>query len=97
VFRDITPLLLEPQLFHQAVERMARPLDGREVDKVLAIESRGFIFGAALALRLRAGLVPARKVGKLPWKTRRLDYTLEYTGRTPSRYTWTRSIEGTEC
>jgi adenine phosphoribosyltransferase len=78
VFRDITPLLLEPQLFHQAVERMARPLDGREVDKVLAIESRGFIFGAALALRLRAGLVPARKVGKLPWKTRRLDYTLEY-------------------
>ncbi len=76
---------------------MARPLDGREVDKVLAIESRGFIFGAALALRLRAGLVPARKVGKLPWKTRRLDYTLEYTGRTPSRYTWTRSIEGTEC
>lgn len=78
VFRDITPLLLEPHLFEQAVEHMAAPLDGRPVDKVLAIESRGFIFGAALALRLEAGLVPARKVGKLPWKTRRLDYTLEY-------------------
>jgi adenine phosphoribosyltransferase len=78
VFRDITPLLLEPRLFEESVLRMAAPLDGRRVDKVLAIESRGFILGAPIALQLQAGLVPARKVGKLPWKTRRMEYALEY-------------------
>lgn len=78
LFRDITPLLLEPDLFHRAVRHMAAPLNGKRVDKVLAIESRGFILGAPLALQLGAGLVPARKVGKLPWKTRRLEYALEY-------------------
>ncbi len=78
VFRDITPLLLEPQLFQAAVEQMVAPLDGHAVDKILAIESRGFILGAPVALRLGAGLVPARKVGKLPWKTRKLEYALEY-------------------
>jgi adenine phosphoribosyltransferase len=69
VFRDITPLLLEPRLFEESVLRMAAPLD---------VESRGFILGAPIALQLQAGLVPARKVGKLPWKTRRMEYALEY-------------------
>ncbi len=78
LFRDITPLLLQPRLFHAAVDRMAGPLGGQPVDTILAIESRGFIFGAPMALHLEAGLVPARKVGKLPWKTRRMEYALEY-------------------
>lgn len=78
LFRDITPLLLEPHLFHRAVQQMVVPLNGKRVDKILAIESRGFILGAPIALQLGAGLVPARKVGKLPWKTRRLEYALEY-------------------
>ncbi len=78
LFRDITPLLLDPDLFRQAVEFMAEPLRSRRVDKILAIESRGFILGAPIAMTLGAGLVPARKVGKLPWKTRRLEYQLEY-------------------
>ena len=77
LFRDITPLLLQPALFRQAVDAMAAAVEG-PVDRVLAIESRGFLFGASLALHLDAGLVPARKRGKLPWKTHAVEYALEY-------------------
>lgn len=78
VFKDITPLLLDPELLDGAIGFMAESFRGADVEKVMAIESRGFIFGAPLAMRLDAGLVLARKAGKLPWKRRRVEYALEY-------------------
>jgi adenine phosphoribosyltransferase len=77
LFKDITPLLAAPAAMHEAIERLAR-FDFGRVDKVAAIESRGFLFGAPLAMRLGVGFVPVRKPGKLPWKTNRVEYTLEY-------------------
>jgi adenine phosphoribosyltransferase len=76
MFRDITPLLADPQSFSLAVDALAQPFSG--VDKVVAIESRGFILGAPVALALHAGLVPVRKVGRLPANTLREEYALEY-------------------
>jgi adenine phosphoribosyltransferase len=78
LFKDITPLLLNPELLGLAVSLMAEPVRGLDVDRVLGIESRGFIFGAPMAMELGAGLVLARKPGKLPWHTRRVEYALEY-------------------
>ena len=78
VFKDITPLLLSPELLELAIECLADPVRDLDIDRVLGIESRGFIFGAPLAMRIGAGLVLARKAGKLPWKTRRVEYALEY-------------------
>jgi adenine phosphoribosyltransferase len=78
LFRDITPLLKEPAALAASVEAMTAPWVGRGVDLVAAMEARGFMFGAAMALRLGAGFVPVRKEGKLPWRTRSIDYTLEY-------------------
>lgn len=78
LFRDITPLLLDPKLFQQVVRAMAGPFKSRPVDRVLAVESRGFILGAPIALALGAALVLARKPGKLPWKRHRVEYQLEY-------------------
>jgi adenine phosphoribosyltransferase len=78
VFRDITPLLLDPASLDHAVSAIAdfaRPL---EVDLVLAAEARGFILGAAVARDLGVGFVPARKPGKLPWDTVSAEYVLEY-------------------
>jgi adenine phosphoribosyltransferase len=75
-FRDITPMLADPESFSVAVEALARPFSG--VDKVVAIESRGFILGAPVALALHAGLVPVRKAGRLPARTIREEYDLEY-------------------
>jgi adenine phosphoribosyltransferase len=76
LFRDITPMLADPEAFAAAVATMADHFRG--VDKVVAIESRGFILGAPVALELRAGLVPVRKAGRLPADTIREDYALEY-------------------
>ncbi len=78
LFRDITPLLRDPEALRVAVERMCEPWEGRGVDLVAAMEARGFMFGAAMAIRLGAGFVPVRKAGKLPWRTRSVAYTLEY-------------------
>jgi adenine phosphoribosyltransferase len=78
VFKDITPLLLEPRAFRRAVERMAAPFQGLAVTRVVSIESRGFLFGAPVALALDAGLVPIRKPGKLPGERGRIEYALEY-------------------
>jgi adenine phosphoribosyltransferase len=78
VFRDITPLLLDPASLDAAVAGIAswaRPL---HVDLVLAAEARGFILGAAVARELGVGFVPARKPGKLPWDTVSAEYVLEY-------------------
>ncbi len=78
VFKDITPLLLDPRLLDAAVQQICDEFQSADVEKVMAIESRGFIFGAPVALRLGAGLVLARKAGKLPWKRHRVEYALEY-------------------
>jgi adenine phosphoribosyltransferase len=76
VFKDITPLLSDPRAFADAVRRMAAIVEPPDV--VVAVESRGFIFGAALALSWGVPFVPARKFGKLPGKTVRQVYSLEY-------------------
>lgn len=78
LFRDITPLLQNPTALRVAVEEMSRPWEGHGVDLVAAMEARGFMFGAAMAIKLKAGFVPVRKEGKLPWKTTSVEYTLEY-------------------
>ena len=78
VFKDVTPVLLDVKLFGQAVEAMAEPYRGGRITRVVSIESRGFLFGAPIALALGAGLVPIRKPGKLPAATQRVEYALEY-------------------
>jgi adenine phosphoribosyltransferase len=78
LFRDITPLLASPEAFHQAVVAMADPFRGSPPEKVLGIEARGFMFGAAIARELGIGFVPVRKPGKLPRETFRVSYGLEY-------------------
>jgi len=78
VFRDITPLLANPQAFQDAVEQMAAPFLGGTVDVVAAAEARGFILAAPVALRLKLPFVPIRKPGKLPFDTHRHAYDLEY-------------------
>lgn len=78
LFRDITPLLQSPKAFRTAIRKLAERYEDRKVDKVLCVESRGFLFGAPLALKLGVGLVIVRKPGKLPWKTRSVKYALEY-------------------
>jgi len=78
LFKDITPLLADPDAFRQAVDILAEEYIERGVTKVLGAEARGFIFGGALAYRLGAGFVPARKPGKLPWQTTKAEYALEY-------------------
>jgi adenine phosphoribosyltransferase len=78
LFKDITPVLRDPGHFRRAIDLLAVCCGDLAVDKVVAIESRGFILGGALAIRLGAGFVPVRKPGKLPWKARRASYALEY-------------------
>ena len=78
VFKDITTLLRDRQLFRQAIDRLAGLVRDLRVDKVVAIESRGFILGGALAYQLGVGFVPVRKPGKLPWRARKASYSLEY-------------------
>jgi adenine phosphoribosyltransferase len=78
LFYDVTTLLEDRDGFRMAIDAMAEPHDEAKVDLIVGIESRGFIFGAALADRLGAGFAPVRKPGKLPSKTRRVTYALEY-------------------
>jgi adenine phosphoribosyltransferase len=78
LFKDITPLLLDRELFGQAIELMVRPYKGAGVTRIVAIESRGFLLGGPIALSLGAGLVPIRKPGKLPAASSRVEYALEY-------------------
>ena len=81
LFRDITPLLADGPLFHRLIDALQRHYQGR-IDAVVAIESRGFIFGAPLAYALGVGVVPVRKAGKLPYETFASSYTLEYGAAT---------------
>jgi|SRR5690606_31623162 len=79
VFKDITPLLLDAEAMKYTVEQLIALLpQNTSIDKVIAIESRGFFFGSLLAQRLQAGFVPARKKGKLPYETFAASYELEY-------------------
>ena len=77
-FKDITPILADPELFAEAVELLQTPYSSADVTYVVGMEARGFCFGAALAERLGAGFVPARKPGKLPGATISEEYVLEY-------------------
>lgn len=78
LFKDITPVLGDADLLKMTLKGMAEAVKGERVDKVVGIDARGFIFGAMLAVELGCGFVPARKKGKLPWRTRGIDYALEY-------------------
>ena len=78
LFRDITPLLGDAEGFAEAVRDMAAPYRGASIDRVVAVEARGYLLGAPVALELGAGLVPVRKKGKLPYEVLRAEYTLEY-------------------
>jgi adenine phosphoribosyltransferase len=78
LFYDVTTLLQDAEGYAMAVDAMTRPYQPGSVDVVVGIESRGFIFGAAIADRLKAGFAPVRKLGKLPSRTRRASYSLEY-------------------
>jgi adenine phosphoribosyltransferase len=78
VFKDIMPLLADPESLRETVERLAEFAEPRKPDLILGAEARGFILGAALAYRLGCGFVAARKPGKLPWRTISAKYALEY-------------------
>jgi adenine phosphoribosyltransferase len=78
MFKDVAPLLADAALFRQATDAMAAPFADGGITHVVAVEARGFIFGAPVAQRLCAGFVPVRKAGKLPWQTERIEYALEY-------------------
>ena len=77
-FRDITPLLGDAAAFGRTVDDLVARFEDVNVSRVVGIESRGFILGAAVAYRLRAGFVPVRKAGKLPWQVAHEEYELEY-------------------
>jgi adenine phosphoribosyltransferase len=78
LFKDISPILGDPDLFALSIDLLTKTAGDVKIDKVVGIDARGFIFAAAVADRLRAGFVPIRKKGKLPWATRSMAYTLEY-------------------
>lgn len=77
-FKDITPLLSDPDALRFAVERIADAFVGAEIDRVVGVEARGFILAPVVAYRLGAGFSPMRKEGKLPWESIGIDYELEY-------------------
>ena len=78
LFRDITTLLKDASAFRYVIDQLAERYQNERLEVVVAVESRGFIFGGALAHQLRAGFVPVRKLGKLPAKTIEVEYELEY-------------------
>ena len=78
LFKDITPVLADPKLLRSTIDYFAEIYAGEHIDVVIGMESRGFIFGAPLAMELSAAFAPARKPGKLPYDTVALEYSLEY-------------------
>ncbi|MFY9402861.1 MAG: adenine phosphoribosyltransferase [Candidatus Omnitrophota bacterium] len=78
LFRDITTLIQHKKGFKESVDLLVKKYKAKKIDKVVAVEARGFIFGAAVAYKLGAGFVPVRKKGKLPYKTNSVTYSLEY-------------------
>ncbi len=77
-FKDITPILGDPVLLHEAVSRLCAPFREKGITKVIGIEARGFMLGALMAHELNAGFIPVRKKGKLPWRVYQQEYALEY-------------------
>ena len=82
MFKDITPLLGDAEAFESAIAAMATPFQQSGIGAVVAIEARGYVLGAPLAVHLGTGFVPVRKVGKLPWHTYKVEYSLEYGSAT---------------
>jgi len=78
IFKDITPMLKDPQTFNKAINALADYLREKKIDYLVGIESRGFIFSPVLAYQMGVGFIPVRKKGKLPYKTENISYTLEY-------------------
>lgn len=78
IFKDITPILQDGPLFRSAIDLFRARCRSLDIDKIVCIDARGFLFGSAVAYELGIGLVPIRKKGKLPYKTERAAYTLEY-------------------
>ncbi|NCQ33604.1 adenine phosphoribosyltransferase [bacterium] len=78
LFKDITPLLADPRGFNHCLDLFEDRFQGAPLDAIVGMESRGFIFGAALAARMHVAFVPARKPGKLPAEVERIEYALEY-------------------
>ena len=78
LFKDITPVLADPTLLPEVITAMVTPFRGSDVTHVVGVESRGFLFGVPMALSLQVPFAPARKPGKLPWRTQRESYDLEY-------------------
>lgn len=77
-YRDITPLLADGPAFREAIDQLAARFEGETIERVVGVESRGFIFAAPIAYRLGASFIPVRKAGKLPWAVVREEYALEY-------------------
>jgi adenine phosphoribosyltransferase len=86
-FKDITPVLADPRLFASSIDLLINGYKPGDVDAVVGIDARGFIFASAAALKLQAGFVPVRKKGKLPYKTHEEDYALEYGSNTIAMHT----------
>ncbi len=78
LFRDVTTLIQNKSAFKKSIDLLAKKYKGKKIDKIVGVEARGFIFGAALAHKIGAGFVPVRKKGKLPYKTISTTYELEY-------------------
>lgn len=80
LFRDITTLIKDKKAFKESIDLIAKKFkkEELEIDYVVGVEARGFIFGGALANKLKTGFIPVRKKGKLPWKTKSITYNLEY-------------------
>lgn len=82
IFKDIAPVLADPDLFKSSIDIFVKRHKGKGITKVAGIDARGFIFGGAVAVALGAGFIPIRKKGKLPWKTYEASYDLEYGSAT---------------
>src|SRR3989441_8647381 len=78
VFKDITPILSDPALFHASIDLFLERCRGKKIDKIVGIDARGFLFGSTVAYELGVGFVPIRKRGKLPYRTEIAKYSLEY-------------------
>src|SRR5713101_4159199 len=78
VFKDITPILADGALFRASIDAFLEQCRGKNIDKIVGIDARGFLFGSAVAYELGVGFVPLRKKGRLPYKTERAKYSLEY-------------------
>ena len=86
-FKDITPVLADGRLFSGVIDHLLEGIQPGSVDKIVGIDARGFIFGAAAAVKLGVGFVPVRKKGKLPWTTHEQSYDLEYGSNTVAMHT----------